>query len=142
MPHLACSFVRQLRCVFRCIAMAMQQKPRLADVQNSSAILQHLIRDTTLDFRVVQLRTLFHICPSGVIRKEATRGNRWHNHWLSSSLRRKQKQSKNFWARAIRFLLPTATCGHFQASKAPLTLMITLSPNITFYLTVPNISVC
>ncbi len=49
MPHLACSFVRQLRCVFRCIAMAMQQKTRLADVQNSSAILQHLIRDTTLE---------------------------------------------------------------------------------------------
>jgi len=48
LSHLAYSFVRQLRCAFRGIALAMQRKPRLVDTQNSSAILQHFIHDTTL----------------------------------------------------------------------------------------------
>jgi len=49
---LACSFVRQLRCGFRCIAMAMQRKPCLADTQNPSAIFQHSTHDKTLETAV------------------------------------------------------------------------------------------
>jgi len=45
--HLAGYFTRQLRYVFRCIAMAMQRKACLIDTQNPGAILRHLIHDMT-----------------------------------------------------------------------------------------------
>ena len=48
LSHLAGSFAHQLCCDFRCIALAMQRKSRIIDTQNSSAILQYFIHDTTL----------------------------------------------------------------------------------------------
>jgi len=58
---LACSFVRQLRCDFRCIAKAMQRKPCLAVTQNSSAIFQHSTHDKILGVLLVYaVRTIFY----------------------------------------------------------------------------------
>ncbi|MEA3543953.1 MAG: lysophospholipid acyltransferase family protein [Thermodesulfobacteriota bacterium] len=55
LSHLASSFTRQLRCAFRCIALAMQRKSRLVDTQNPSASLQHSTPDRTLGDQLLLL---------------------------------------------------------------------------------------